>query len=208
MPAGSPERTESRKCEIVEACEELYKTMNFKDITIKEIASYTSFSRPSIYNYFETKEEIFLALFQREYIRWNEDLRHLIDDNKVLSKDEYASKLAHTLDGRINLLKLLSMNMYDMEDNSRIERLTEFKTEFGRAMKLVRESLEKFFPKMTEADRDVFIYSFFPYMYGIYPYTVVTDRQKEAMKNGNVNYKYYSTFDMTYKFLIELLSRY
>ena len=34
----------------------------------------TSFSRPTIYNYLETKEEIFMALFQREYDRWNEDL--------------------------------------------------------------------------------------------------------------------------------------
>ena len=46
------------------------------------IAQITSFSRPAIYNYFETKEEIFLALFQREYDRWNEDLTAILGGNE------------------------------------------------------------------------------------------------------------------------------
>ena len=54
-----------RKEEIIKACEKLYKTENFKDITIKQIGEKTTFSRTSIYNYFQTKEEIFLALFHK-----------------------------------------------------------------------------------------------------------------------------------------------
>ena len=65
MPRGSKELTQSRKEEIINACAQLYETMNFKDITLKEIGKKTSFSRTSIYNYFQTKEEIFLALLQR-----------------------------------------------------------------------------------------------------------------------------------------------
>ena len=52
--------------EIINACEQLYQTLSFREITLKEISKITSFSRPTIYNYFETKEEIFLGLFQRE----------------------------------------------------------------------------------------------------------------------------------------------
>ena len=64
MPKGSPELTAARREEIITACETLYQTMSFKDITIKEIGAVTSFTRTSIYNYFQTKEEIFLALMQ------------------------------------------------------------------------------------------------------------------------------------------------
>ena len=60
----------SRREEIVNACEKLYETVSFREITLKTISEETSFSRPSIYNYFSTKEEIFLALFAREYDRW------------------------------------------------------------------------------------------------------------------------------------------
>ena len=83
MPKGSKELTASRKEEIITACEELYKTMSFKEITIKEIGNTTSFTRTSIYNYFQTKEEIFLALLQREYERWP---GHTIKDIKKLCK--------------------------------------------------------------------------------------------------------------------------
>ena len=70
MSRGSPALTAARKEEIIEACARLYETMSFKEITIKEIGAATSFTRTSIYNYFETKEEIFLALLQREYELW------------------------------------------------------------------------------------------------------------------------------------------
>ena len=67
MPRGSEALTNARKEEIVDACERLYATMDFRDVTIREIGKATSFTRTSIYNYFETREEIFLALLQREY---------------------------------------------------------------------------------------------------------------------------------------------
>lgn len=67
MPNGSRELAEARRDEIIAACEKLYKTVSFKNITLKDIGKATTFTRTSIYNYFQTKEEIFLALLQKEY---------------------------------------------------------------------------------------------------------------------------------------------
>lgn len=39
MPKGSEELTVARKEEIITACAKLYKTMSFKEITIKEIGN-------------------------------------------------------------------------------------------------------------------------------------------------------------------------
>ena len=82
MPKGSEKLTNARKEEIICACASLYKTMSFKDITIKEIGAATSFTRTSIYNYFQTKEEIFLALLQQEYEKWIADLDEIVADRK------------------------------------------------------------------------------------------------------------------------------
>jgi len=131
MPKGSPERTAARKEEIISACEKLYQTMSFKDITLKEIGNETSFSRPTIYNYYQTKEEIFLALYEREYDRWNEELQTILHDNEKLTKQQIAEKLATSIAKREQLLKLLSMNNYDMEANSRPELLKSFKVAYG-----------------------------------------------------------------------------
>ena len=202
----SKEIEDIRKEEIIKACKELYKTENFKDITIKHIGEKTTFSRTSIYNYFQTKEEIFLALFQREYERWIEDLNKMYEQNNVLSKEEFAKNLAHTIEKRPTLLKLLSMNMYDMEENSRMENLVKFKIAYGNSMKIVRKCLDKFFKDMSEEEKDGFIFLFFPFMYGIYPYTEVTNKQKEAMKKGGVTFKYLSIYEITYKGILKLLN--
>ena len=111
MPARSEERTNARKEEIINACEMLYQTMNFKDITIKEIGNVTSFSRTSIYNYFETKEEIFLALLKREYDAWILDLHKIVEEHESMDDEQIASAIAKSLDQRHQLLKILSISM-------------------------------------------------------------------------------------------------
>ena len=205
MPKGSPERTAARKEEIISACEKLYQTMSFKDITLKEIGSETSFSRPTIYNYFQTKEEIFLALYEREYDRWNIELTDILENNDTLTKEQIAEKIASSIANRQQLLKLLSMNNYDMEANSRIELLTSFKVAYGESMKNVCRILTKFCPEKTVQDIQDFIYVFFPFMFGIYPYTTVTDKQRDAMKQANVDYVYQSIFEITNNCLLKLL---
>ena len=205
MPKGSPELTAARKEEIINACEQLYRTMSFKEITLKEIGNVTSFTRTSIYNYFQTKEEIFLALFEREYNRWNEELQKILQEDEVLTREQLADKIASSIANREQLLKLLSMNNYDMEANSRPELLTSFKKAYGESMKNVCRLLSKFCPEMSVQDIQNFIYIFFPFMFGIYPYTAVTDKQREAMKNANVDYVYQSIFEITNNCLLKLL---
>jgi AcrR family transcriptional regulator len=207
MPRGSPERTEARKLEIIKACEQLYQTMSFKEITLKEIGKETSFSRPTIYNYFQTKEEIFLALYEMEYERWNTDLKKILCDNDSLTREQIAEQIARSLEKRGQLLKLLAMNNYDMESNSRSERLVMFKAAYGRSMKNVYSILDKFCPDMDDLAKERFIYVFFPFMFGIYPYSSVTEKQRQAMKEADVAYKYHSIFEITYQCLIQLLRK-
>ncbi len=205
MPKGSKELTQARREEIINACEKLYQTMSFKDITIKEIGNVTSFTRTSIYNYFQTKEEIFLALYTREYDRWNEELESISGEEETLSKEQLSIRIATSIANRKQLLKLLSMNNYDMESSSRTELLISFKESYGRSMDNVRAVLKKFCPDMTSNDIEKFIYIFFPFMFGIYPYTEVTDKQKKAMQKAGVDYTYQSIYEITKNALMKLL---
>ena len=205
MPKGSQELTNARKEEIIAACRKLYETMSFKDITIKEIGQQTSFTRTSIYNYFETKEEIFLALFAQEYECFSRDLDSLCEQKHSMTLDELASALAHALERRPLMLKLLSMHMYDMEANSRMERLVAFKTAYGASKDALDRCLKKFVPTLDEKGRQTFLYAFLPFVYGLYPYTMVTEKQKQAMQEAGISYVYMSTYDMAYDFIRTLL---
>ena len=205
MRKGTLEEIARKREEIVDACEQLYQTMSFKEITLKEISKITSFSRPTIYNYFETKEEIFLALFKREYDRWNEDLTSIYEENERLTKAQLAEKIAQSLAERPQLLKLLSMNNFDMEANSRQELLTSFKDSYGGSLRRMSRLLTKFCPDMSVSDIQNFIYIFFPFMFGIYPYTEVTEKQRTAMEEAGINYVYQTVYELTHSCLARLL---
>ncbi|MDO4863134.1 MAG: TetR family transcriptional regulator [Ruminococcus sp.] len=204
MPKGSPELTASRREEIVNACEKLYKTMSFKDITLKEISVETSFSRPSIYNYFQTKEEIFLALMQREYELWAAEVNALARENKKMSAKKFAAAIARSLEKREQLLKLLAMNHYDMEEHSRPERLTEFKVAYGASLDAVRACIDKFFPHIN---RERFIFVFFPFLFGVYPYSVATEKQLNAMEEADIDFTMHSIYEIVYRCVVQLLSK-
>lgn len=204
MPRGSAELTNARREEIINACKELYQTMSFKEITIKEIANYTSFTRPSIYNYFETKEEIFLAILQKEYELWVAELESITDNNETMSREQIAKALALSLENRALLLKLMSMNHYDMEANSRMERLVDFKKAYGASLVAVERLLNKF---CRDVDSNAFIYNFFPFIYGIYPYAVVTEKQKEAMEQAGIDYYYHTIYELAYPCALKLLKK-
>ncbi len=207
MPKGSQELTNARREEIIDACEELYKTMSFKEITIKEIGNVTSFTRTSIYNYFQTKEEIFLSLLKREYKLWIAYLKNAMEQHERMSKDEFAAMLAHSLEERAQLLKIMSMNHYDMETGSRPEHLTAFKVVYGESIRTVTDCLDKYFPEMTASEKQNFIYIFFPFMFGIYPYTYVTEKQRRAMEEANTNYVFMTIYEITFNCVSRLLNK-
>lgn len=205
MPKGSEELTNARKDEIINACAFLYRTMGFKDITIRDIGAETSFTRTSIYNYFQTKEEIFLALLQREHEAWISDLEKITREHETMTIGDFSDAIAGSLEKRGCMLKLMSMNLYDMEGNSRMDNLVAFKVVYAQALRSVSGCLEKFFPQMTPGDIQEFLYVFFPFLFGVYPYTTATDKQKEAMELAHVNYAQYSVYEIVRSFVSRIL---
>ena len=205
MPKGSEELTNARKDEIINACASLYKTMGFKDITIRDIGAETSFTRTAIYNYFQTKEEIFLALLQREHEAWISNLEEITREHETMTIGDFSDAIAGSLEKRGCMLKLMSMNLYDMEGNSRMDNLVAFKVVYAQALRSVSGCLEKFFPQMTLGDIQEFLYVFFPFLFGVYPYTTATDKQKEAMELAHVNYAQYSVYEIVRSFVSRIL---
>ncbi|MGI6003302.1 MAG: TetR family transcriptional regulator [Lachnospiraceae bacterium] len=204
MPKVPEGYADMRRDEILRACDALYSRSSFHDVTIKEISAYTSFSRPSIYNYFRTIEEIFLGLLQREYELWTQDLLAILRRND-LTVQTLADALAHSLDGRRTLLRIQSTNLYEIEENSRLERLIEFKRCMQKAMNTLMEILKKSVPAMQEADRIHFMYSFFPFLYGVYPYTAPTDKQCQAMDAAGIPHRTLTIYELVYPCLLKLL---
>lgn len=205
MPKGSPELTAARKDEIMNACEKLYQKKTFKEITLQDISRETSFTRTSIYNYYETKEEIFLELFEREYHMWTEELERLNEKMGENVREELALKVADSLQKRKLLLKLLSVNLYDLEENSRMERLVQFKIAYGNSKKVLWKLIRKCYPALKDYEIKDFIKIFLPYLHGIYPYSYATDKQAEAMDRAGVDHEKITIKELVYMGLMKML---
>lgn len=61
------------------------------------------------------------------------------------------------------------------------------------------------FPSMSAKERQDLIYRFFPFIYGVHPYTTVTEKQKEAMKATGVEFHYLTVYEITRNCLMQLL---
>ena len=207
MPKSSMERTSARREEIVDACEKLYQTMRFEDITLKEIGKETTFCRTAIYTYFHTKEEIFLALLQREYGKWTAELEETAASEEKFTAKSFAKKLAVSLENRVQMLKLLSMNLYAIEENSRDENLLEFKKVYKASVDAVDKCLKKFRPETTAAESYAFSYHFFPFIYGIYPYVFPSEKQIKAMKTAGMKLKKRTVCQLACPAILKMLEK-
>ena len=196
----NPALVKKRREEIIQSARTLYETMPYWQITFRDVAQGITFGRSSIYNYFHTKEEIFLGVLQKEYELWNADIQTILTMDQPLDIDGYAKVLAKTIAKREIMLKLLAMNIYELENHSRKENLVEFKVAYGATIDSIRKTLTRYFPNMSENDHVQFIYLLYPFLMGVYNYTHVEPYQKEAMDTVGIQH-----YDFTTEALVESL---
>ena len=81
----------------------------------------------------------------------------------------------------------------------------DFKRAYGASIEAVRGCLVKFFPDMDAKARQNFLYAFMPFLYGIFPYTTVSAKQRQAMSDAGLNFVYMSVYDLAYNHIRALL---
>ena len=206
MSRGSEKLTNSRKNEIINAFEELYQTISFRNISMREIGEKTSMTRSSIYNYFQTKEEIFLALIAREFQSWCSVLQE-IENHDSMTLTEFAEAVASSLQERRYFLKLISWNHYELEENSRTERLAEVQQVTYASMQAIMKCLDNFFPSMTDTAKKEFQQNFFIFLYGIDSHTSDSDSQKKALQYSGITYNPIQVYDVVNTFILHYLKQ-
>ena len=140
-------------------------------------------------------------------------LFHWIDDytasaiNEQLSHEQLASLVAESLEKRKLLLKILSVNLYDMEENSRMERLVSFKLAYKRSTETVKALARKFCPEKDADAVERFALVFLPFLHGVHPYAFSTPKQMEAMDQAGVPYGGRTIYSLVYEGMKNILNQ-
>ena len=156
--ARTQKQIAERKNEIIYACKKIYINEGYEGVNLKKISEMTSFTRPAIYSYYKTKEEIFLDILKEEFSLWKKDLIYRYSEISEHTREEFCIVLSDSLCDRTILLELLAVHLNIIENNSRLEQLVEFK-----------KTVYNFF--------DVFLI----YINGLYPHIFHSKIQQKAM---------------------------
>jgi AcrR family transcriptional regulator len=182
LRARTDEQVASRQEEIITVCDEIYREKGYEAVHFKAVSRKTSISRPSIYNYYKTKEEIFLDILQRDFTKWTEELKSHFDAVSKMTKEEFCAFLADTLVKHEKYFELLAVYMPSIEKNSSLEKLIAFKREIQPFSKVFIVGLDKFFPDAKDEQKRRFYFNFQAVVHGVYPLTHYSEKQIQASK--------------------------
>ena len=71
----------------------------------------------------------------------------------------------------------------------------------AESMKLLRSGLKSLSSGISPEAEEGFIYAFYPFLFGIYPYTNATQKQQEAMRLAGIKYPTYTIKELSYSFI-------
>lgn len=126
--ARKPEQKAERRAAIIEAARGLFSERAYSDISLNGIARAAGFSKPNVYRYFATREEIFLVIFQAEQVRFVDAfvrrVRRIKSDDVVDAICRAWVDVALKHEVWLDLLPQLAMSV---EHNSSVEQIVKFK---------------------------------------------------------------------------------
>ena len=181
LRARTEEQIECRKNEIVAACETVYFRGGYDAVTFKAISDLTSFTRPSIYNYYSTPGEVMLDLMARYFVDWREDVREGIASEGRVSRERFCDILADTMVRNDRLFRLWTdLNL--IEGGSAVGRIAEFERSFHELVEAIVGFASECFPKTGDGDLERFSKALIIMLHGYHQFNHPSEKQMEAME--------------------------
>ena len=126
--ARTDQAKEARREQLLAVAAELWQEKNFATITMNEVASRANLAKGTTYLYFQTKEELLLALLERELKNWFLELGTNLSKKTSLTPKEFAQTIAKSLVNRQAFTRLICIQASILEHNIDFERALAFKS--------------------------------------------------------------------------------
>lgn len=129
---NSPEVITKKRQQIIDATKVLFKDKDFDEITMSAIASAAHVAKGTVFNYFKTKESIFLTILMEEYQRFidlfAQQLEHSTIKNKATLKKLILETTASIWDDPNLYLFRLDASLAMLEQTSDVELVARVKS--------------------------------------------------------------------------------
>ncbi|WP_339208943.1 TetR family transcriptional regulator [Bacillus sp. FSL R5-0432] len=186
--ARTKEQMNKRSEEIINACDTLFSQGGYDAVHFKAISELTTFTRSTIYKYYQTKDEVLLDLLQREMLLWRNEFVALTKTSSPLPKEQYCKCMVNSMVFHDKMLRLASLLLLLLEKNSRVEKIAAFKKIMYQIYATLAESLDYHFPDASREEKAPLPNAIFAYVLGLHPMTYLTEKQIAAVEMAGQAY--------------------
>ena len=186
--ARSEDQIRDRKKEIMDATSFLYDRSGYGELSFSAISEYTKFTRPNIYKYFKTKEEILLEILKEDIKSFIITFTHSFKLNKLYSLDEIADIWTSNLLKHERFLNIYSILFTSIEKNVSLSALTEFKKESITLYNQLVDCFSQLFPEINERKLYNSVSTLLVLACGLYSMNNLSNIQTQALKLSGLEY--------------------
>ena len=126
--ARSSEQKALRRHAVLETAEVYFKEVGYEAFSMAQLAKKSGVAKGTLYLYFNTREELFLTLYEQSLVRWSQIFIGSLSD--TMTSKTYAQSLYKTTQADGVFLPLLIRLEHVIEHNVAILRLIESKRVF------------------------------------------------------------------------------
>ena len=127
--ARTEDQKHFRRQQILEAAKAHYDDVGYESFSMANLAKLAGVAKGTLYLYFLTREEVFLALYTQSLLRWSDSF--VAGLHKDMSDTDYCQKLHNSAMADGGFVPLLVRLEHMIEHNVSFERLIESKRLFA-----------------------------------------------------------------------------
>lgn len=133
--ARTPEQRQQRREIILKSAHSVFQTTTYEHITLDEIARVAGLGKATLYSYFATREELFMALCQELLEAWFAQAHQQLGAlAPPATAAQVAAAITEILPYHLDLTRLFPLMHSTIERNVRPETLLAYKQWFGPQM--------------------------------------------------------------------------
>jgi AcrR family transcriptional regulator len=203
--ARTQEQKASRESEIFDAAKHLLTIKSFDSIKLSDISEHVTFSRASIYQYFSTKEEIYLALLAKEIESFGIKVQDALKKIEIKRKSSktFSEVWIQLISEERVMLNLLSMAGTILEKNCSTSILLQSKSSMALSVgNYLIPSVREFFPKKNDEKLSNLIFFCIILANGLYPLCGLNESQQSILRVNGLESMIHD-FKVDYKKLID-----
>lgn len=154
--ARSNDQKELRRDRILDASMRLLEQHAYREISVAHIASEARVAKGTVFLYFASKEEVFIALLERELASWGSELQEMLPLTPI-DADGLVSLLARTLLSCEVLINLLALSTTLLEENITATAAQRYKSVLHERLVMLGKRLDRSVQGMEAGDSARFL---------------------------------------------------